>query len=89
MHGDHDHHKAHSDDNHHDDGHGHDDYANDTDADDPVPSMPRNSPPSQVTTDSSGSRSYKTLKKIYKHAKPITLEYSRLCLLGVEEARHG
>ena len=43
------------------------------------------SPPSQATTNFSGPRRYKTLKKVYKYAKPVTLEYSDLCLLGVEE----
>ena len=59
VHGDHDHREAESDDDQHDDGHGHEDYANDTDADDPAPSMPRNLPPSQATTDSSSSHRYK------------------------------
>jgi hypothetical protein len=98
MHDDHDHHEAQSDNDYHDDGHCHDDYANDMDADDSAPSMPRNSPssnastptqfvspPSQATTDSSGPRRYKTLKKIYNHAKPVTLDYSGLCLLGVDK----
>jgi hypothetical protein len=98
MHDDHDHHEAQSDNDYHDDGHGHDDYANDMDADELVPIMPRNSssssastptqfvsPPSQATIDSSGPRRYKTLKEVYKHAKPVTLDYSGLCLLKVDE----
>ncbi|KAM0925571.1 hypothetical protein ACQ4PT_004106 [Festuca glaucescens] len=91
VHDDHAHQEAQSD----DDYHGHDNYADGTDADDPVPSMPLYSnaltptqfvyPPSQATTDSSGPRHYKTLKKVYKDTKPVMLEYSGLCLLGVEE----
>ena len=95
VHGDHDHNEAQSDNDYHDDGHGHDDYADDTDTDDPAPSMPPSSrtskttqfvsPHSQATMDSSGPRRYKTLKNIYKHAQPVTLEYSGLCLLRVDE----
>jgi hypothetical protein len=98
AHGDHHHHEAQSDDDYHDDGHGHDDYADDMDAKDQAPSTPINSPsssasipsqfvspPSQATTDPSGPRRYKTLTKVYEHAQPVTLEYSGLCLLGVEE----
>ena len=91
--------EAHSDDDNQDDGHNHDDYADDTDANDPASTMPETqpssssastptqfvSPPSQATTNFSGPRRYKTLKKVYKYAKPVTLEYSDLCLLGVEE----
>jgi hypothetical protein len=91
AHDDHAHQEAQSD----DDYHGHDDYADDTDADDPALSMPFSSdastptqfvsPPSQAITDSLGPRRYKTLKKVYKDTKPVTLEYSGLCLLGVQE----
>ncbi|KAM3310132.1 hypothetical protein ACQJBY_031052 [Aegilops geniculata] len=91
--------EAHSDDDNQDDGHDHDDYADDADANDPASTTPETqpssssastptlfvSPPSQATTDSSGPRRYKTLKKVYKYTKPVMLEYSDLCLLGVEE----
>ena len=76
--------EAHSDDDNQDDGHGHDDYADDTDVDDTPRSQPSSSsastptqfvsPPSQATRDSSGPRRYKTLKKVYKYTKPVTLE---------------
>src|SRR3954470_17464440 len=75
-----------------DDGHGHDDEDANKTASHETPSSSLNastpaqfvSPPSQAT-DSSGPHRYKILEEIYKKAKPVTLEYSGLCLLGVEE----
>lgn len=87
------------DDGHDHDDYADDADVDDADADDPASITPGTlpssssastpaqfvSPPSQATTDSSGPRRYKTLKKVYKYAKPVILEYSGLCLLGVEE----
>src|ERR1041385_1846755 len=75
-----------------DDGHGHDDEDANESASHETPSSSSNastpaqfvSPPSQAT-DSSGPHRYKTLEELYEKAKPVTLEYSGLCLLGVEE----